>query len=344
MKRRICYLVILILLAAMVTACSTQSSAPGSETSATGKELQEEIKPMKWIISAGDTEDYYMAKFMKVWMDKVTEKSNGAITGEIYYGGQIGYAADAYESLDMGNMHIYFDGVSAGSEVSDVYNVLGLPYLYENKEHQNRFWDTYFKEATDYMAKESGYRVVGVVDGLNREATMNIPINSMADFKNKKIRVPAMDSFIQMWEAFGAKAVPIGFYETFTAIQTGVVSGQENDIALSKSAGFFEVAPYLIMTDHNSYEGGIFMSEQYYQSLPEAVKKVMEEVNLEVYAESKEFCKTLEKDIIEELKTKGVTVMYPDQAPFKEAAKVLYENPGLKNYQKLFELIDKAKQ
>lgn len=342
MKRKLCLVITLAMLATMLTACGSPQEG---EPTATGTEqgAVEAIKPLQWTISVGDTEDYYMAQFMKKWMDKVTEKSNGAITGAIFYGGQIGCASDAYEGLDMGNMHIYFDGVSAGCEVSNAFDVFGLPYLYESKEHQHNFWDKYFDETTDYLAKESGYRIVGVVDGLNRETTMDRPINSMEDFKNVKIRVSAMESFIKMWEAFGAKPIPIGFYETFSAIQTGVVHGQENDIALSKLGGFFEVAPYLIMTDHNPYEGAIFMAEDYYQSLPEAVKKVIKEASLEVYAESKEYCETLEADLIEELEAEGVTVMYPDQAPFREAAEVLYADPKLKDHQYLIDLINKAK-
>lgn len=342
MKRKVSFFLVLMMVMALVTACSpNKSSSVEVQPSSTGTE--ETIKPLKWIISVGDTEDYYMAQFMKKWMGKVTEKSNGAITGEIYYGGQIGCGGDAYEALDMGNMHIYLDGVSAGGEVNDAFNIFGLPYLYDSKEHQHNFWDRYFDEATDYMAKESEIRVVGIVDGLNREATMNRPINSIEDFKNVKMRVSSIGSFVDMWAVFGAKPIPIGFYEVFTAIQTGVVDGQENDIALSKSAGFFEVAPYLIMTDHNPYEGGIFMDEKYYQSLPEDVKKIMREASLEIYDESKKYCETLESDILEELKEKGVKVMYPDQEPFKEASKVLYDNPKLKDYQYLLDLINKAR-
>lgn len=344
MKRKVGLLIVLMLLVALLTACGSPKSNAGEVQPAdAGEGEAEAIEPLKWIISVGDTEDYYMAQFMKKWMDKVTEKSNGAIIGEIYYGGQIGYGGDAYEALDMGNMHIYLDGVSAGGEVNDAFNIFGLPYLYDSKEHQHNFWDKYFDEATDYMAKESEIRVVGIVDGLNREATMNRPINSIEDFKNVKMRVSSIGSFVDMWAVFGAKPIPIGFYEVFTAIQTGVVDGQENDIALSKSAGFFEVAPYLIMTDHNPYEGGIFMDEKYYQSLPEAVKKIMRESSLEIYGESKKYCETLEDDILKELKEKGVTVMYPDQEPFKKASKVLYDNPKLKDYQYLLDLINKAK-
>lgn len=344
MKRKGGFLLVLVLLVTLLAVYYSSKSDAGEVQPTNAENVAiEAIEPLKWVISVGDTEDYYMSKFMKKWMDKVTEKSNGAITGDIYYGGQIGCAGDAYEALDMGNMHIYFDGISAGSEVHNVFNVFALPYLYDSKEHQHNFWDKYFEEATDYIAKESGYRIVGIVDGLNRETTMNRPINSIEDFKNIKIRVSSMGIFVKMWEAFGAKPIPIGFYETFSAIQTGVVNGQENDIALSKAAGFFEVAPYLIMTHHTAYEGGIFMAEKYYQSLPEAVKKIMREASLETYDESKKYCVTLEEDVLKELKEEGVTIKYPDLSPFKEASKVLYDSPEIKDYQYLLDLIMKAK-
>ena len=335
MKRRLSLLLLAMLIMAMLSACG---SAGGAEDGEGSGEITEKID---WIISVGENEDYYMSQYMKQWMDKVSEKTDGMVTGQIFYGAQIGGGAEMFDILEMGNAHVYIDGEASPCSVNKAYDVFALPYLFDSKEHQYNFWGTYFEEATDWLAEESGIRIVGHVDGLNRETTMRYPVEDLAGFKNVKIRVPAVDYQIKTWEAFGTAPIPIGFYEVYTAIHTGVVDGQENDIALSRSAGFTEVAPYLIMTDHLHYEGAIFFDEAYYQSLPQELKDIMREASDEIYEDSKEYCKTLEADTLAELEAEGVTVIRPDLTEFKEAVKPLYDEATHCQY--ILDLIDKAR-
>ncbi|WP_130862486.1 TRAP transporter substrate-binding protein [Bacilliculturomica massiliensis] len=308
---------VLLILSLLCAGCSGGGGVQGGE---------EITDPINLTISVGESEDYYMSKFVAEWLELITEKSDGKITGKIFYNGQAGGGTEAFEALEMGNIQVYLDGDAMAGPISNAFDVFGLPYLYDSKEHQYRFWDTYFTEVTDWLAEKSGIRVAGIIDGLNREATMKYPVETLEGFRNVKIRVPATDSYVKIWETLGAAPIPINFYEVYTSIQTGVVDGQENDIALSKEAGFTEVAPYVIMTDHTHYEGALYFDEIYWQGLPREAKDIILEAGNQVMKESREYCGELEETITAELKAEGVTFIYPDLTSFKEKCQVLYDN------------------
>jgi TRAP-type C4-dicarboxylate transport system substrate-binding protein len=142
----------------------------------------------KWKLATTEAPDYYMTQLSQKFIDKVNERTGGKVTGQVFASGQLGNLIGALEGLNMGNIDIVMDGVSSLSEANKLFNVFGIAYLYDSKEHQYRFWDKYFKEITDYIAKESGYRLVAVIDGMSRQLSPKKPIRSLADVKPENPR------------------------------------------------------------------------------------------------------------------------------------------------------------
>ncbi len=295
----------------------------------------------KWKLASTESPDYYMVELSQKFLDKVKEKTGGKVTGEVFASGQLGNLIGALEGLNMGNIDIVMDGVSSLSEANKLFNVFGIAYLYDSKEHQYRFWDRYFKEVTDYIAKESGYRLVAVIDGMNRQLSPRKPIRTLADVKNLKIRVPTITPYVRVWELLGAAPVTMSFNEVYTALQTGVVEAQENDIPLTLSMGFYEVAPYCVLTNHVPYEGAFYFDERTFQSYPDELKKAIYEAGAEITAESREIYKTLMADSLKKLKEKNIEVIEPDLTEFKKATASMRDEYS---YAKtILDYIDKAK-
>jgi tripartite ATP-independent transporter DctP family solute receptor len=295
----------------------------------------------KWKLATTETPDYYMTQLSQKFIDKVTQRTGGKVTGEVFASGQLGNLIGALEGLNMGNIDIVMDGVSSLSEANKLFNVFGIAYLYDNKEHQYRFWDKYFKKVTDYIARESGYRLVAVIDGMNRQLSPRKPIRSLADVKNLKIRVPTITPYVRVWQLLGAAPVTMSLSEVYTALQTGVVEAQENDIPLTLSMGFYEVAPFCVLTNHVPYEGALYFDERTFQSYPDELKKIIYEVGAEISAESREIYKTLMSDSIKKLKEKNVEIIELDLTEFKKAAASMRDEYS---YAKsILNYIDKAK-
>lgn len=344
-------LALLLILSLLCTGCGGTTAPKEEPKEPTTSEKTEPDAPAKeesgitekinMTFSCGDADDYYMVVYLNKWAEKVEERSNGMIDITIVSNGQLGTGAEAFEQLEMGTIHAYMDGDFTPTAVDPAWNVFAMPYLFEDYDHQHNFFENYFDDAADHLAEVSGIRPVGVMDGINRNTTLNYEAKSLADLKGAKLRVPQIDAYVNIWNALGAAPIGIGFYEIYTSIQTGVVNGQENDVSLSYSMGFHEVAPYIIMTEHAHYCGCIFMSEDYWQSLPQAARDIINETSKEIYAETVEYCATLETDTLAKLEEEGATIIYPDLEEFKSATTSLYDNLD-ENAEFVYDLVKEA--
>ena len=294
-----------------------------------------------WKLATTETSDYYMTVLAQEFLDKVSERTGGKVTGEVFASGQLGGLVDALEGLEMGTVDIVMDGFSSLGEVNPIFDAWGMPYLYDSQEHRYNFWDNYFDECADLVASEANIRMVTVIDGLNRNLCCTKPVNSLADLKGMKIRVPTIATYMKVWESFGAAPVPMALSEVYTSIANNVVQGQENDIMLTMAMNFYEVAPYAIMTEHVPYEGSLFFNEETFQSFPEELQQIILEVGKEITAKSRTVVAEEEAKTLAEMEDMGVTIIRPDLTEFRAATKHMYdENTAITP---VIDLINKAR-
>lgn len=314
-KRKI-LMVILALAIFIITGCSKSESSDTSDN----KDI------ITWKMGAVDPESYYMTALTIKWGDKIEERSNGRIQCEMYASGQLGSDISMMESLDAGSLQIWEGGSNVVNMFNPAFDAWGLLYLYESQEQKYNFWDTHFEEVADKLADETGYRPLAVIDGPYRELTSTTPIENMDDLKGYKIRVPEINTYIDSWKAVGAAPTAMSFSEVYTSLQTKVISGQENDVLLSESSGFFDVCKYLVMTDHSAYEGFIIIPEKQWKELPDDLKEIVKECSKELMSESREVVNELVDDCMKQLEEKGVIVTYPDTTKFRESVQPVYDN------------------
>ena len=294
-----------------------------------------------WKLATTETSDYSMTVLAQEFLDKVSERTGGKVTGEVFASGQLGGLVDALEGLELGTVDIVMDGFSSLGEVNPIFDVWGMPYLYDNDEHRDKFWDEYFDECSELIAEKANIRMVTVLDGLNRNLSCTKAVNKLDDLKGLKIRVPTITTYMKVWECFGTAPVPMALSEVYTSIQNNVVQGQENDIMLTMSMNFYEVAPYAIMTEHVPYEGSLFFNEETFQSFPEELQKIILEVGREITEKSRSVVAGEEAKTLAQMEEMGVTIIRPDLTEFKAATAVMYE--GNDTIKPVLDLIDKAR-
>lgn len=213
---------------------------------------------------------------------KMTEEnSKGEIQVQLYPAGQLGDARTIVEGVQMGTI-----------EVGDVENgpmgrfvpeamLWDLPFIFRDIEHVHAVLDGPIgKEVQDKFLK-LGIRHLGFNDGGFRNFTNSKrPIKTVADLAGMKIRVMESEVMIATINGFGASAIPMAFGELYSALQQGVVDGQENPMNLIESQRFYEVQKYLSQTEHFYYPRQFIISEKFYQKLSPEHQKIVAEAAL----------------------------------------------------------------
>ncbi len=179
---------------------------------------------------------------------------------------------------------------------------------------------------------ENGYRHI-----TNNKRPINVP----ADLKGIKLRVPEGKWRVKMFQVYGANPSPMKYSEVFTALQTGVMDGQENPFSQIYSAKFQEVQKYLSLTGHVYTPAYVTVGAKKWATLPADVRKVLEDTAKEMQAFVYDTAEKDDNDLLAKIKAAGVQVNSVNKDAFIAASKPIYDDfakevPGAK------EVIDRA--
>ncbi|MSS78422.1 TRAP transporter substrate-binding protein [Anaerococcus sp. AGMB00486] len=227
----------------------------------------------------------------------------------------------------------------------DVYEIFNLPYLFASEESYHKVMDD--KSITDPIfssTKEGGFVGVTWLDAGSRSFyTKNTRIEKPEDLKGLKIRVQQSPTNVKMMDMFGASASPMGFGEVYTALQSGIIDGAENNEMSLTDNGHGEICKYYSYDMHQMVPDIVIANYDWLENMPKEDRKVFEE-GFEVLskAQRKEW-----KSAVENAKQKaaemGVEFIYPDQKPFSDAVEPLKEEVISRN-EKLKPYYEKIKE
>lgn len=254
--------------------------------------------------------------------------SNAALTGkaevQTFGSSQLGKDKELLQKLKLGQITFSLPS-SVMSSVADEFGVFEMPYIIKDREHMKRvqaeLGDTFQK-----AAQSKGYRILGYFENGFRHITNNKrPIVKPADLAGVKLRTPKGAWRVKMFKLYGANPTPMAFSEVFTALQTGVIDGQENPYAQIASAKFQEVQKYLSITGHVYTPGYILVSDKGFAKLPADVQAGLEKCANDSQAFVYKTAARLEVELLDVIKAAGVEVNNADNAAFIEASKPIYD-------------------
>lgn len=235
----------------------------------------------------------------------VEKASGGKITVDVVGGGALGSAADLLEQTRSGQIQLA--GSITEANIAGLWkdiNMLGAPYVFKSVEQALDVMDSDFgKEVKAQILEKTGCRVPYLfANGGMRNFTNNVrPILTPDDMKGLKIRTMDSPAHMAIVKALGASPTPIAWTETYTALQTGVVDGQENAIPSCLQGRMQEVQKYMSTDGHVASFMFIMMNDKWYQGLPVAYKKIIDEASTDTEAFARRFCTviaTLGRDVM----------------------------------------------
>ncbi len=274
--------------------------------------------------------------------EKLEEVSGGKMHMSIYASEQLGTENQCVEMLQIGSLALTKVSAAALSNFVEEYKLFGLPYIFENRDQYYEFVDGELGEEMLLTTEPYLFRGLGYFDAGSRSFyTTKRPILTPEDLKGLRIRVMPSAIAVDMISAFGGSATPISMGELYTALQSGVVDGAENNPPTYFTSNDFEVAKHYTINEHTTIPDVIVMSNVVWNSLSEQEKEwLMTAVeSAEVY--QRDVWTRMEKESLEIVKSRGAKIYYPDKQPFIDMVADLPEK--YRSNTALYEYIQKTR-
>lgn len=206
---------------------------------------------------------------------RANEKLGGKAKITVYPSSQLGNDRDMFQKLKLNQLQIWIPSTIMSS-IAPEYGVFEMPYIIKTREHMKRVMETLGDKYFIPAAKEKGVLVLGQWENGFRHITNNVrPIVKPEDLKGIKLRVPAGEWRVKMFQAYGANPSPMAYSEVFTALKTGVMDGQENPFPQIWGGKFYEVQKYISLSGHVFTPAWLVVSPSHFAKLPEDVQKII---------------------------------------------------------------------
>ncbi|WP_312443052.1 TRAP transporter substrate-binding protein [Lacrimispora sp.] len=318
------------ILGAVLTACSGSQSAESksaeSKTAAGGTDDKEVS------ITLGDTwaETHPMARAMdEVFKKQVEEKSGGKITVNISHNGLLGNEADLWSGVRSGTIDMAVVGTVMNQEYTKML-IADWPFLYRDLNHAKSVWTGEIgnEVAAEFHEKFPTTYLLGWGPNSARTFSSSKKLETVEDFNGLKLRMPNNPIHIGIAENLGASSQTIPLGDLYSALETGVVDGQDNGMVTILSQKFEEVQKWVYETNHIIATLQIVISADCLDGLSENQQNIIKEASKEASAWAwDEYIKSVDEDR-ETLKAAGVTVtpLTPEnQAKIIEKIKPVYD-------------------
>lgn len=226
----------------------------------------------------------------------------------------------------------------------NVYQIFSIPYLFDSVDVYHKVMeDDELMSSIFESTEKSGFQAVAWYEAGTRNFYSTSPIKTPEDLKGKKIRVQQSPTNVRMMQLFGAAAAPMSFGEVYTAIQSGVIDGGENNELALTNNKHGEVAKYYTYNQHQMVPDLLVGNVKFLNELPVEERKVFDEAAKESTRVEREAWEENTKIAIEDAKAMGVEFIETDVQTFKEKVLPLHEELLLQN-SKLKPIYEKIQQ
>jgi tripartite ATP-independent transporter DctP family solute receptor len=261
---------------------------------------------------------------------KLMELSKGTMGIDQFPGAQLGQEPVMLEKIRTGDIDFIITATANAASVAPQAGVFSEHFIFRDKNHLVKVLaDPAVTKEFKAMIADSvkGAHVLGLMTMGMRNMYSKFPINSVADVKEKKIRVQATMTEDAHFPAYGAQTVHMPFGEVYTSLQTGVVAVAENGVNVYMANKHYEVAPVLSMTEHEANNNCIWVSDKTWNSLTPEQQGWVQAAADEVAKREPVMALKLEDDSAAKLKTMGVTINEKvDKSGFMADAKPIQDD------------------
>jgi tripartite ATP-independent transporter DctP family solute receptor len=335
MKKRAFFLGLAICLTLFFTGCtqsSIDSSNNGHPNQPTVKSTKDKIV-IKFAHHMAD--DSGSGQAIKGFADLVAQRSNGRVQIELYPNGQLGGEQDIDENVIVGTIQMTEVSAPILGGLSRRFNILNVPYLWKSNEFGYTILQGEIGKQLDQdLVNEKGLHVLTwFAEGFRNVFSVNHPILKPQDWKGLKLRSPESDAYMRAFSALGANPTPLPWPQVYQALKTNVVTAAEAPYDLGYTGDFYKVAKDISNTQHIFIPQAIVINNKYWESLPNDVRKTLQDAALDVSKQYLNDYPKLEKEQMKKLESLGAKIhlLSPEEkTSMAEAVKPVWANLGEK--------------
>lgn len=184
--------------------------------------------------------------------ERIKQKSGGRFEVNVFHSGQLGTDIDTFTQVRVGGVHMMVLSNVITATAAPLSSTFSIPFAFKNYEQIWKAADGKLGQLLRKDLEKAGYLSTSRIldNGFHEITSSKGPINSIADLQGFKMRAPPSPIQVSMWKAIGSAPTAMNFSELYTALQTGVVDGQEASTSLMKTTRLYEVQKYLSLTSH----------------------------------------------------------------------------------------------
>lgn len=265
---------------------------------------------------------------------------------EVYPSELLGSQTDMVQLTQTGAINFCVASNSILETFSENYTLFNLPYLFASAEaYHAAMDDPNIVDPIFESTKKAGFEAVTWIDaGTRNFYTVSAPIEFPSDLKGLKIRVQQSPTNVEMMNLLGGSATPMGFGDVYTALQSKVIDGAENNEMALTSNGHGDVCKYYSYNMHQMIPDILIGNCAFLDELSDGEKAIFEKgFQLVNQVEREEWVEAVKAAKDKAQNEQGVTFLYPDTEPFQEVCRPMHEKM-LKQYPDLKPIYDKIQE
>ena len=266
---------------------------------------------------------------------KLEAATNGRLSVQMFPSMQLGGEKETIEQTQIGAIQLL--RVSAGTvgPIVDEINVVNMPFLFKNMAQAERMMDGPIgQELLDKVTANANAGLVALCwmnSGSRSLYNAKRPIKAIEDLKGLKFRVIGNPIFIDMMNSLGGNGVAMGYDQVFSALQTGVIDGAENNMPSYVFSNHFTAAKYYSLTEHLIIPEVMVFSKRSWAALSSEDQSLVKKFAREAQLEERDLWNKYEQQAMEKAKAAGCEIIeIADKAPFQNAVKPVWDKYGPK--------------
>ncbi|CCO24352.1 TRAP transporter substrate-binding protein [Maridesulfovibrio hydrothermalis] len=252
----------------------------------------------------------------------VKERTGGEVEFKLFPSSQLGNQRQMNEGVQFGTIEGTVSPAAFLGGFNPAVSIMDIPFILPaDRAKAQQLRQGAFGKALLKSFDSRGFKAIAAWPNGRKNFTSNKPLTTLADYKGQSFRVMDSKILIEQFAAIGASAIALPFGELYTALQNGVVDGEENPLDTIQRMKFYEVQKYLVLSEHGAMEDFILFNPMFWDSLPAKYQKVIVDTFMEVMPSVEANKEQAQKDalvVIEKAGTKVSPLSDEDRAAMRK--------------------------